>query len=263
MSVLRILDLVTDKDAAAGVVPGLERAIPSQGRRVRLAAAPTRGGLHGQSLSPAGPRMLLQIEPTAKERFPQRRLARETRQEEAAEPGTTAPAGEAAAASPGSPSGSRKKTGGKAEPFLPHRRPTPRSPRPRRPARRQKNRRRRDSPNANRGRIGVRQNPPRLRGEVYAVMLSSSCVSVLSVLHARVPLGWAGGWPLGLLLAAALCGGTGARRATAEPSPPPPIPTFPGGPGRTARALGAPALGARRRDRREAPGSVAAGPCPL
>jgi endonuclease-3 len=116
MSVLRILDLVTDKDAAAGVVPGLERAV-SKSKGIEFGSLLHQLGAEftANPYSPAVRDILLQIEPTAKERFPQRRLAREVRQEEAAEAGKTSPAAKPALKAPTPPLGSRKKAGRKAE----------------------------------------------------------------------------------------------------------------------------------------------------
>ncbi len=121
MTVLRILDLVTDKDAAAGVVPGLERAVAkSKGIEFGSLLHQLGAEFTANPYSPAVRDILLQIEPTAKERFPRRRLAREAQHAEAAEPGKTSPAGKTPAAKPAPepetpPSGSRKRPGGKAE----------------------------------------------------------------------------------------------------------------------------------------------------
>jgi hypothetical protein len=70
--------------------------------------------------SPAVRDILLQIDPAAKERFPQRRLIRETRKE----PAETSPAGKPAAAKPAPAPGAqapggRKKAGGKGEGRVP------------------------------------------------------------------------------------------------------------------------------------------------
>jgi endonuclease-3 len=93
LGVLRLVDLVTEKDAAEGVVPGLERAISKQhgldfGSLVHqigadYVAGPFRPELHG---------ILLEIEPAAKDRLPTRR-ARRAEREAAAEPGVAQPAG--------------------------------------------------------------------------------------------------------------------------------------------------------------------------
>ena len=101
MSVLRILDLVTDKDAAAGVVPGLERAVAkSKGIEFGSLLHQLGAEFTANPYSPAVRDILLQIEPTAKERFPRRRLAREAQHAEAAEPGKTSPAGKTPGPSP-------------------------------------------------------------------------------------------------------------------------------------------------------------------
>ncbi len=121
MAVLRILDLVTDKDAAAGVVPGLERAV-SKAKGIEFGSLLHQLGAEytANPYSPAVRDILLQIDPAAKERFPQRRLVRDTRKAPAEEPVQTAPAGKSAAGKPApaqgaqSPGG-RKKAGGKGE----------------------------------------------------------------------------------------------------------------------------------------------------
>ena len=57
MATLRILDLVTDKDVADGVVPGLGAGdCQVEGDRVRLVAAPTWRGFYGQPVFAGGAR---------------------------------------------------------------------------------------------------------------------------------------------------------------------------------------------------------------
>ncbi len=122
MAVLRILDLVTEKDAAAGVVPGLERAVgKSKGIEFGSLLHQLGADYTANPFSPAVRELLLQIDPAAKERFPQRRAPREVRTEQAAEPAKTPSAAKPAAAKPApdqaAPSaGGRKKAGGKGEP---------------------------------------------------------------------------------------------------------------------------------------------------
>ena len=73
----RILDLVTEKDAAAGVVPGLERAVAkSKGIEFGSLLHQLGADYTANPFSPAVREMLLQIDPAAKERFPQRRAAK-------------------------------------------------------------------------------------------------------------------------------------------------------------------------------------------
>ena len=87
MAVLRILDLVTEKDAAAGVVPGLERAVgKSKGIEFGSLLHQLGADYTANPFSPAVRELLLQIDPAAKERFPQRAAPREVRTEQAAEP---------------------------------------------------------------------------------------------------------------------------------------------------------------------------------
>jgi endonuclease-3 len=95
LGALRVVELVTDEDVAAGVVPGLERAIPKQAGiefgsllhqlGADFVAAPYAPSLHS---------LLLTIEPNAVGRLPSRR-ARRAGPEEAA--GAVAPAAEAVA----------------------------------------------------------------------------------------------------------------------------------------------------------------------
>ena len=80
MSVLRIVDLVGDKDVAEGVVPGLERAV-AKSKGIEFASLLHQLGAEftANPFSPAVRDILLQIEPTAKDRFPQRRARRRRR----------------------------------------------------------------------------------------------------------------------------------------------------------------------------------------
>jgi endonuclease III len=74
MAVLRVLDLATDKDAAEGVVPGLERAI-AKAKGVEFGSLLHQLGAD-YSANPYSPQVrdvLLQIDPEAAVRFPQRR----------------------------------------------------------------------------------------------------------------------------------------------------------------------------------------------
>jgi endonuclease III len=77
MTVLGILGLVSDKDAAEGVVPGLERAIPKN-KGVEFGALLHQLGADftANPFSAQVRDILLQVEPEAKSRFPQRRAAR-------------------------------------------------------------------------------------------------------------------------------------------------------------------------------------------
>ena len=93
MAVLRIVDLVDDKDVAEGVVPGLERAVAkSKGIEFGSLLHQLGADFTANPFSPAVRDILLQIEPTAKDRFPQRRAA--------AAAGKKPPVAESAAADP-------------------------------------------------------------------------------------------------------------------------------------------------------------------
>ena len=93
LGALRVVELVTDGDVAAGVVPGLERAIPKQigiefGSLLHqlgadFVAIPYAPSLHG---------LLQAIEPSAAGRLPSRRARRAEREEAA---GVAAPSAEA------------------------------------------------------------------------------------------------------------------------------------------------------------------------
>jgi endonuclease-3 len=114
MAVLRILDLVTDKDAEQGAVPGLERAIPKS-KGVEFASLLHQFGADftANPFSPAVRDILLQIEPSAKERFPHRRAPKEEKKPEdhaevAKRKSTAAAAAEKSAEQPAAPAGRKK-----------------------------------------------------------------------------------------------------------------------------------------------------------
>lgn len=78
MAALRVVNLVSEKDVAAGEVPGLERAV-SKSKGVEFGSLLHQLGADF-SANPFGPQIrdiLLQIDPDAAKRFPQRRVARE------------------------------------------------------------------------------------------------------------------------------------------------------------------------------------------
>ena len=79
MAVLRVLELVTEKDAAAGVVPGLERRGQIEGDRVRLSAARTGADYSANPYSAPIREILLQIDPECAGRLPKRRVDRSQR----------------------------------------------------------------------------------------------------------------------------------------------------------------------------------------
>jgi endonuclease III len=101
MAVLRVLDLVTEKDATAGVVPGLERAV-----------AKSKGGEFGSMLHELGADysanpysaairdILLQIAPDCASRLPKRRVDRSQRKPHEPAPPPEAPAKEKEQAAP-------------------------------------------------------------------------------------------------------------------------------------------------------------------
>jgi endonuclease III len=115
MNVLRLLDLVTDKDAAAGEVPGLERAI-AKSKGVEFGSLLHQFGadFSANPYSPAVRGILLEINPDVQNRLPKRRVEPQARKKPAdqlaAEP---ASGGKTSAAKPGQgpeKTGARKKT---------------------------------------------------------------------------------------------------------------------------------------------------------
>jgi endonuclease-3 len=80
MRVLRLLDLVTEKDAAAGVVPGLERAV-SKSKGVEFGSLLHQLGADftANPYAPTVREILLQINPDVQQRLPKRRADRESK----------------------------------------------------------------------------------------------------------------------------------------------------------------------------------------
>jgi endonuclease III len=77
MEVLRILDLVTEKDVAAGVVPGLERAVAkSKGIEFASLLHELGADYSANAYSPSLREILRQINPECESRLPKRRAAR-------------------------------------------------------------------------------------------------------------------------------------------------------------------------------------------
>ena len=77
MAVLQVLDLATDKDAAAGVVPGLERAIPkSKGVEFGSLLHELGADYSANPYSPTLREILVQINPEVQSRLPKRRIER-------------------------------------------------------------------------------------------------------------------------------------------------------------------------------------------
>lgn len=77
MGALRVLDAVTEKDATAGVVPGLERAVPkSKGVEFGSLLHEFGADFSANPYSAAVRDILLQIDPECSPRLPKRRAAR-------------------------------------------------------------------------------------------------------------------------------------------------------------------------------------------
>ena len=115
MNVLRLLDLVTDKDAAAGEVPGLERAI-AKSKGVEFGSLLHQFGADFSTnpYSPATRGILLEINPDVQNRLPKRRVEPQLRKKPA-EPSAAEPpsGGKTSAAKPGQgpeKAGAREKT---------------------------------------------------------------------------------------------------------------------------------------------------------
>jgi endonuclease III len=86
MNVLRLLDLVTDKDVEAGEVPGLERAIAkSKGPEFASLLHQFGADFSANPYSPAVKGILLEIDPSVQSRLPKRRAEPQIRKK-AAEP---------------------------------------------------------------------------------------------------------------------------------------------------------------------------------
>lgn len=80
MAALRVLDLVTDKDAAAGVVPGLERAVAkAKGAEFGSLLHELGADFAANPYSTAIRDILLQIDPDCASRMPKRRTPRAER----------------------------------------------------------------------------------------------------------------------------------------------------------------------------------------
>jgi endonuclease III len=78
MAALRVLDLVDEKDAAQGNVPGMERAISkSKGPEFSSLLHQLGADFAANPYAPRVREILLEIDPEAKDRFPQRRAAKE------------------------------------------------------------------------------------------------------------------------------------------------------------------------------------------
>lgn len=115
MAMLQVLDLVGEKDAAAGVVPGLERAVPKT-KGPEFAWLLHELGAHytANPYAASVREVLLQVNPECGSRFPKRRTERvEPKPREASEkPGK--PRGAAKEAKEAPPTLAGKKSGGKS-----------------------------------------------------------------------------------------------------------------------------------------------------
>jgi endonuclease III len=115
MKVLHLLDLVTDKDAAAGEVPGLERAI-AKSKGVEFGSLLHQFGADFSTnpYSPTIRGILLEINPQAQNRLPKRRVEPQSRKKSAEEPASEPASGgktSAVKAGPGAEkTGARKKS---------------------------------------------------------------------------------------------------------------------------------------------------------
>ena len=88
MQVLRLLDLVTDKDAAAGVVPGIERAVAkAKGFEFGSLLHQLGADFTANPYAPTLREILLQIDPDIKERLPKRRPEKQEKKPAATETG--------------------------------------------------------------------------------------------------------------------------------------------------------------------------------
>ena len=248
MAVLRILDLVTDKDAAAGVVPGLERAVakskgiefgsllhqlgaeyhgqsvfaggprhPAANRaRPPRSGSPSAGwsGTRGKSRPPSRPRPRRRGSPRRESPPPRPRAQRPAaaRRPAARARAASRPPAEAVAPRPSPPPGpARPRPGAGGPERPPRRRPPARNARRPKPPR--KRPRRRDSPNANHDKVRC--------GKRSAVHIHA--LSLAAARNAR-PRSRRCGRPLAASgccwMAAVLAGAWSAAPASAEPSPP-------------------------------------------
>ena len=111
MAALQVLDLATDKDAAAGVVPGLERAIPkSKGVEFGSLLHELGADYSANPYSPTLREILVQINPEVESRLPKRRIERP------ATPRPSAPPAKAAFEKPAKEPGGDKHSAAHAKP---------------------------------------------------------------------------------------------------------------------------------------------------
>jgi endonuclease III len=108
MNLLRLLDMVSEKDAAAGEVPGLERAIAkSKGAEFGSLLHQFGADFFANPYSPAVRGILLEINPSVQSRLPKRRVDPQSRKK-AAEQSSARPASrDKASVAKGSPGGEK------------------------------------------------------------------------------------------------------------------------------------------------------------
>lgn len=121
LQALHVVDLVTDEDVQAGVVPGLERAIAkNKGEEFGSLLHQLGADFTANPYAPALHELLLQINPEAQARLPKRRAAKAAEQAEpersrAAEAAPKARADEPSSSVPAAETGRRRKRKSAAE----------------------------------------------------------------------------------------------------------------------------------------------------
>jgi endonuclease III len=111
MAALRVVDLVSNEDAAAGIVPGMERAIPkAKGTEFGSLLHQLGADFAANPYAPAIRQTLLEINPDAQERLPKRRAKKQAKPSgQAKRPKEPPPAADASAAGPADAAGARKR----------------------------------------------------------------------------------------------------------------------------------------------------------
>jgi endonuclease III len=135
MAVLRILDLVTDKDVEQGVVPGLERAVAkSKGMEFSSLLHELGAAYSANPYSAAVREILLEIDPECAGRLPKRRADRPARKPAEPPAATEKPAKDAKdhaakpTAAPEKPAGRKKAAAADAPPAEPAPEPAKKKP---------------------------------------------------------------------------------------------------------------------------------------
>ncbi|NQU25274.1 MAG: hypothetical protein HQ567_28650 [Candidatus Nealsonbacteria bacterium] len=110
VEVLHIVDMVTEKDVKRRVVPGLERAVAkSKGIEFGSMLHQLGADFVANRFSPAVQKILLQIDPNCKDRFPKRRSGKKPSKKSAAAKSKTDPDGKKTTSSPETPAATSKK----------------------------------------------------------------------------------------------------------------------------------------------------------